>query len=165
MEDLEDAKDKVLMGAERRSVVISEEDKRVKKDFEAARKALSAKVDELTETVSGHTELLADHSQQLAVQSAELADQRTRKIMAPIQVPEGSGIDAGTVNVAHLQMQWSHSKLKPLEDDLCRVVGERSELEADLARRKQQEQRSGGSSSKQERSNSQRNHGGALRQI
>ena len=101
---------------------------------------------------------------QVVQRLAELADQRTRKIMAPIQVPEGSGIDAGTVNVAHLQMQWSHSKLKPLEDDLCRVFGERSELEADLARLKQQEQRSGGSS-KQERSNSQRNHGGALRQI
>jgi cell division protease FtsH len=44
MEDLEDAKDKVLMGAERRSVVISEEDKRVTAVHEAGHTIVAARV-------------------------------------------------------------------------------------------------------------------------
>ena len=44
MEDLEDAKDKVLMGAERRSVVISEEDKRVTAVHEAGHTLVAVRV-------------------------------------------------------------------------------------------------------------------------
>ena len=156
MEDLEDAKDKVLMGAERRSVVISEEDKRVTAVHEAGHTLVAVRVKGndpihkvtiiprgmalgLTWTLPAADQLNLSEEQVIAritmAMGGRVAEELT---FGSITTGAGNDIDQATKLARKMVCEWGMSKLGPisLKDNggnvfLGKDIGRASEFSQD----------------------------------
>ncbi|WP_413570622.1 ATP-dependent zinc metalloprotease FtsH [Bdellovibrio sp. HCB117] len=132
MEDFEKAKDKVIMGSERRSMVISDEDKRVTAYHEAGHTLVGKK---LTGLDPIHKVTIIPRGMALGVtqtlpekESVSLSKQKAENMIAflfggraaeevifkDITTGAGNDIERATDLARHMVCQWGMSKLGPL---------------------------------------------------